>query len=253
MTPSDETFFRHTLEQGAAAISVPLTTAQLDQCVRYTTLLLQTNEHTNLTRITIPVDIAIKHFVDSLTVFRAVPDLKQGARVADVGTGAGFPGVVLKIVRPDISLTLLDSLGKRLTFLREVVEALELKDVAFVHARAEEAGRDAAHRDRYDLVTARAVASLPTLLEWCTPLCAVRGRFVAMKASGADEELSVSDTAVQELGIKLESDLALTLPAASNEVDFESAVSRRLLVYRKNFPTRPLYPRRTPEIKAKPL
>jgi 16S rRNA (guanine527-N7)-methyltransferase len=253
MIPSDETLFRHTLEHGASAFGVPLTQAQLDQCVRYTNLLLQTNEHTNLTRITAPADVAIKHFVDSLTVLSAVTDLKPGASVADVGTGAGFPGVVLKIVRPDLKLTLLDSLGKRLTFLREVAEVLELQDVAFVHARAEEAGRDTAHRDQYDLVTARAVAALPTLLEWCTPLCAVQGRFVAMKASGADDELSISDTAVRELGIRLENDLALELPASSEEETAEPAASRRLLVYRKHFPTRPLYPRRTPEIKAKPL
>lgn len=253
MTPSDETLFRDTLEQGAASIGIPLTSSQLDQCARYTHLLLKTNEHTNLTRITAPADVAIKHFVDSLTVFSAITDLKSGATVADVGTGAGFPGVVLKIVRPDLKLTLLDSLGKRLTFLREVAQTLELRDVAFVHARAEETGRDAAHRDRYDLVTARAVASLPTLLEWCTPLCAVRGRFVALKATGADDELSVSENAVRELGIRLENDLALTLPSVSDEEDTETAASRRLLVYRKNFPTRPLYPRRTSEIKAKPL
>lgn len=253
MNSPDEALFRRVLEQGAAEIGVPLTEAQQEQCVCYTHLLLQTNQHTNLTRITAPEEIALKHFVDSLTVFRAVTDLKPDALVADVGTGAGFPGIVLKIVRPDIHLTLLDSLAKRLTFLREVVDALELRNVAFVHARAEESGRDAGHRGRYDLVTARAVASLPTLLEWCTPLCAVRGRFVAMKASGADEELSVSEAAARELGIRLESDLALTLPAFSSVEKAEPAASRRLLVYRKNFPTRSLYPRRTPEIKARPL
>jgi 16S rRNA (guanine527-N7)-methyltransferase len=253
MTPSEENLFRRTLERGAAGIDVSLTQAQQDQCARYTMLLLQTNQHTNLTRITAPAEVAVKHFVDSLTVLRAISDLKQGASVADVGTGAGFPGVVLKIVRPDLRLTLLDSLGKRLTFLREVADALELRDVSFVHARAEEAGRDPDHRDRYDLVTARAVASLPTLLEWCTPLCRARGRFVAMKASGAEEELSISETAASELGVRLENDLALTLPSVFEEEQDEQAASRRLLVYRKEFPTRARYPRRTPEIKAQPL
>ena len=253
MTPSDAILFRRMLERGAAAISVPLTDDQQDQCVRYTELLLRTNEHTNLTRITEPGEVAVKHFVDSLTVFCAVGDLKPGASVADVGTGAGFPGIVLKIVRPDLKLTLLDSLAKRLTFLREVTDALEMKDISFVHARAEEAGRDPDHRDRYDLVTARAVGSLPTLLEWCAPLCAVRGRFVAMKAAGADEELSTSENAAGELGVQLESDMALTLPAISDAALSEPSASRRLLVYRKNFPTRARYPRRTPEIKVQPL
>jgi 16S rRNA (guanine527-N7)-methyltransferase len=253
MSPSDEKLFRSILEREAAGIGVPLTEAQRNQCVRYTTLLLQTNQHTNLTRITAPGEVAIKHFVDSLTVFRAVPDLTQGASVADVGTGAGFPGIVLKIVRPDLQLTLLDSLGKRLTFLREVADALMLKDISFVHARAEEGGRDSLHRDRYDLVTARAVASLPTLLEWCAPLCAVGGRFVAMKASGVNEELAAAESAAVELGVRLENDLALILPTSSEEEAPESVAARRLLVYRKNYPTRARYPRRTPEIKAQPL
>ncbi|MES2461546.1 MAG: 16S rRNA (guanine(527)-N(7))-methyltransferase RsmG [Armatimonadota bacterium] len=252
MNSVDDTVFRKTLERGAAAIGVPLTEAQQDQCVRYTALLLETNQHTNLTRITAPDEVAIKHFVDSLTVFRAVPDLMPGASVADIGTGAGFPGLVLKIVRPDLHLTLLDSLGKRLTFLREVAGALGLTEIAFIHARAEDGGRDLQHRDHYDLVTARAVASLPTLLEWCTPLCAVRGRFVAMKASSAGEELAASETAVGELGLRLENDVSLTLPAIS-EGETAEAASRRLLVYRKNFPTRVRYPRRTAEIKANPL
>ncbi|MBC8101898.1 MAG: 16S rRNA (guanine(527)-N(7))-methyltransferase RsmG [Cytophagales bacterium] len=247
--------FQTTLERGATALGMPLTPPQIDQCVRYTLLLLETNRHTNLTRITEPKEVALKHFVDSLTVLRAVTDLPQGATVADVGTGAGFPGVVLKIVRPDLKLTLLDSLQKRLTFLAEVTAALELTEVTLVHARAEEAGRDPLHRNRYNLVTARAVATLPTLLEWCTPLCAVRGRFVALKAAGVDDELAASEIAMSELGLRLEQDLALTLPGMETDesASVEPAASRRLLVYRKTFPTRSRYPRRSPEIKASPL
>jgi 16S rRNA (guanine527-N7)-methyltransferase len=239
---------RGALGSAAIAVGVPLTAEQIEQCVRYTEILLATNAHTNLTRITAPAEVAVKHFADSLTVLRAVPDLASGATVADVGTGAGFPGLVLKIVRPDLHVTLLDSVQKRLTFLAEVVAALGLGGVSLVHLRAEDAGRDPAHRDRYDLVTARAVATLPTLLEWCLPL--VRpggGRFVAMKSGVVDAERSAATNAAGILQARLADDVALTLPPTP--ADPEPA-ARRLLVYRKLRPTPPGYPRRPAEIKA---
>ena len=118
--------------------------------------------------------MAVKHFADSLTVLKAIPNLATGATVADVGTGAGFPGLALKIARPDLQLLLLDSSAKRLTFLREVIDDLQLTGVSTLHSRAEEAGHLPTCRDRFDFVCARAVAALPTLLEWCGPLVACR-------------------------------------------------------------------------------
>jgi len=248
---ADEALFRSALEAGVAACGLSLSAAEIDACSRYKDLLLATNEHTNLTRITAPADVAVKHFVDSLTVLRAVPDLTSKATLLDVGTGAGFPGLVLKIVRPGLRVTLMDSLAKRLTFLQEVVAALGLEQVTLVHARAEDAGQDPAHRDRYDLVTARAVAALPTLLEWCTPFVRPSsGRFVAMKAAGVDSELAAAENASYLLHVRLEADLPFELPPVSGDTE---ASSRRLLVYRKNRPTPTLYPRRPAEIKAKPL
>ncbi|HVK05221.1 MAG TPA: 16S rRNA (guanine(527)-N(7))-methyltransferase RsmG, partial [Armatimonadaceae bacterium] len=205
MDGAAETDFTETLTRACAAIGVPLDAAQVGACLRFARLLLETNERTNLTRITAPAEMAVKHFADSLTVLRAVPDLPEGARVADVGTGAGFPGVVLKIARPDLRIVLIDSLAKRLSFLEGVTTALLLKDVSLVHARAEDAGRDPSLRDRCDLVTARAVAALPTLLEWCGPLARPgSGRFVAMKAGGVDEEIAAAATASAALHLRLD-------------------------------------------------
>jgi 16S rRNA (guanine527-N7)-methyltransferase len=250
MTSDERSVFAETLRTGTESLGLSLSESQQEDCLRYTEHLLTVNAHTNLTRITDPAAIAIKHFADSLTVLKAVPDIPNGATVADVGTGAGFPGVVLKIVRPDLNLTLLDSLGKRLTFLREVADLLGFANVSFVHIRAEDAGQDRAHRDRYALVTARAVAALPTLLEWCGPLTRVGGRFVAMKAESADTELSAATEAARILHLRLTHDEALALPAVPGE---DAPSTRRLLVYEKLRATPPVYPRRPAEIKAKPL
>lgn len=243
--------FVDSLRDAAVAVGVPLADAQIDACARYTDLLLATNEHTNLTRIIEPAAVAVKHFADSLTLLKAVPDLPDGATLVDIGTGAGFPGMALKIARPDLRVLLIDSVAKRLTFLREVAETLDLTGVALLHLRAEDAGRVPAHRDRYDLVCARAVASLPTLLEWCGPLVRPEGRFVAMKAASADEETAQARNAAGLLKLRLESDVALTLPPVPG--NDEPPAARRLLVYRKTAPTPPPYPRRAAEIKAKPL
>lgn len=250
MTEDDRLVFAETLQRAALHLNLPLNAEQITACARYTDLLLETNAHTNLTRITEPGAVAIKHFADSLTVLRAVPDLTQGAKVADVGTGAGFPGMVLKIVRPDLRLALIDSLAKRLTFLQKVVDTLGLEQVHLVHARAEEAGRDALHRDTYDLVTARAVAALPTLLEWCGPLVRPSGRFLAMKTEQVAEELASAEGAVSLLALRLTKDVSVTLPASPGE---DEPARRRLLVYEKLRATPSRFPRRTEEIKARPL
>jgi 16S rRNA (guanine527-N7)-methyltransferase len=242
--------FLAALIDSASDVGVPLDPAQAAQCLGYAELLLTANARTNLTRITEPEAIAVKHFSDSLTVLRAVPDLAEGTSVVDVGTGAGFPGVVLKIARPDLRVTLLDSLAKRLSFLSAVTDALGLADVTLVHSRAEDAARERSYRDRFDLATARAVASLPTLLEWCGPLVRVGGRFVAMKSGGVDAELAEARSAANALCLRQTRDVELRLPSLASD---EEPALRRLLVYEKLRPTPPRYPRRPAEIKAQPL
>lgn len=242
MSEEERLRFAAALAEGAAAVGVPLTEAQIDLCRRHAERVRETNLHTNLTRIVAPEAMAVKHYVDSLTPLAALPDLPEGARVIDVGAGAGFPGLALKIARPAIRLTLLDSLKKRLDFLEEAIAALGLKDVACVHARAEEAGRDPAHRDRYDLAVARAVASLPTLLEWCAPLVRPGGRLVALK--GGDTEAATE--APRLLRLAPLPPLCLTLPG-------DEGARRTLLVYAKTAPTPARFPRPPAQIRARPL
>ena len=161
-----------------------LSERQLEQLEKYAALLLEWNEKINLTAITDEEGIAAKHFLDCLAFLRHA-QIKEGARVADVGTGAGFPGIVLKIARPDIELVLIDSLQKRLNFLSEVCRELGIK-ATLVHARAEDAGHDKALRESFDFVTARAVANLAVLSEYCLPLVKIGGVFAPMKTAEAE-------------------------------------------------------------------
>ena len=192
------TDIRKSLTEKAKAMGWKVSAAQADQFQTYMELLLEWNEKMNLTAITQPEEVVEKHFLDSLTLL-AWPKLKQGAKVIDVGTGAGFPGIPLKIMRPDIDLTLLDGTMKRLNFLGEVCAALKVS-ARRVHKRAEEAGLDKTMRERYDLATARAVASLPVLAEYCMPLIKMKGHFIAMKGPGAEQELEEAANALETLG-----------------------------------------------------
>ena len=209
--------FRETLVAATDAIGVPLTEAQVAQCAHFAALVVETNQTLNLTRITEPEAMAIKHFADSLTLLKAIPELKQGASVCDVGTGAGFPGVPLKIARPDLQLTLVDSLRKRLSFLDGALKTLEIPAVTLIHTRAEEL-----KNARFDLVTARAVAALPKLMGWCAPLVKPGGYFVAMKGADLEED----EGAAAKFGLKLVRHLELTLPDAEGS-------RRNLLVWVK--------------------
>lgn len=200
------------LMKQAKEIGVKMTAAQAEQFGQYLSLLLEWNEKMNLTAITDPEEIVEKHFVDSLTLLSHCK-LKPGAKLIDVGTGAGFPGVPLKILRPDIELTLLDGLNKRLTFLKEVCGALGIS-AQFVHKRAEEAGLNPQMRERYDVVTARAVAPLNVLCEYCLPLAKMKGFFLAMKGPGAAEELALAQHALDTLGGTDVELIELSLPTA---------------------------------------
>ena len=162
--------------------NLKLSAKQEQQFKTYFKELITVNEHVNLTRITEEDEVYLKHFYDSLTPLLLVPEVfTEGAKVCDVGAGAGFPSLPIKILRPDLRLTIVDSLGKRLKFLQELLDKLEISGVELVHGRAEDVGQNPAYREQFDLVTARAVARMSVLSEYCLPLAKTGGKFVALK------------------------------------------------------------------------
>ena len=225
----------------ATAEGFELTARQLEQFDQYAQFLVEYNEKVNLTAITNPEGIEVKHFLDSLMLLKAV-ELPEGASVIDVGTGAGFPSVPAKIVRDDLRLTLLDGLGKRIVFLGELSRRLGQENTA-LHARAEEAARGEL-REQFDLATARAVADLRVLAEYCLPLVKVGGRFIAMKGAEADAEAKAAANALKKLGGQYEETRAFTLPDGS---------ARGLVFCKKISQTPTVYPRNGGKIAKKPL
>lgn len=183
---------------------------QLQQFSVYYEMLIETNKVMNLTAITQPEEVAVKHMIDSLLAYE--PVMKEDKVLADIGTGAGFPGIPLKIYCPELKVVLIDSLGKRLKFLEQVIEKLQLKNISCEHARAEDAGRNKKHREVYDIVTARAVARLSVLAEYCLPLVKKDGMFIALKGSKYAEEIAEAQEAVKILGGRLLSSEPVRLP-----------------------------------------
>ena len=201
--------FAEILAARGAEAQLSFTEEQLAHFTRYYELLVETNKVMNLTAITEPEDVAVKHMVDSLLAYE---DGMQGKTLVDVGTGAGFPGVPLKIYCPSLRVTLVDSLGKRLRFLEQVIDELGLKGIRCEHLRAENAGRSKKHREQYDYVTARAVARLSVLSEYCLPLAKKGGQFIALKGSRFAEEIEEGEAAVKILGGKIISAEPVKLP-----------------------------------------
>lgn len=222
---------------------ITLTENQYEQFQKYFELLVEWNEKMNLTAITDESGVALKHFADSLSLLNFV-DIPQNSTLADVGTGAGFPGVVLKIARPDIKLTLIDSLNKRLVFLNEVCSQLGI-DAELIHSRAEDGARDEKLRESFDFVASRAVALMNVLSEYCLPYVKVGGAFCAMKGAQANEEFKESLNAINTLGGKLENKYFFELP--------ENGGERAIAVVRKVKNTPQKYPRQSGKIKAKAL
>ena len=194
----DSFISKQLLKEKAEMFHVKLDETALERFNKYAELLKQWNEKINLTAITDPEGIVIKHFVDSLTIFEAI-DIKNGAKVIDVGTGAGFPGLAMLIARPDLDMTLMDSTKKRLTVIEDILQNLGLS-ANVVHSRAEEAGKMKEYREQYDISTARAVTNLRDLAEYCLPFVKVGGSFVPMKAAKADEEIKDGEKAIKLLG-----------------------------------------------------
>ncbi|MCL2589134.1 MAG: 16S rRNA (guanine(527)-N(7))-methyltransferase RsmG [Oscillospiraceae bacterium] len=232
------------LQQSAKAFGLALSTRQLEQFEVYWELLSARNQVMNLTAITERDEAIEKHFLDSLALASAA-DL-DGKRLIDVGTGAGFPGLPLKIAIPDLQVTLLDSLQKRVGFLEEVCERLELESVHCVHARAEEWVAEAGEREAYDYAVSRAVAELNMLLELTLPYVNVGGAFLAMKTARAAAEIQAAEGAVAMLGGEIETEHSYTLPDSPE-------VERRIVVVRKVAPTPERYPRRFARIQKQPL
>ena len=209
----------------------------------YGRALLEKNQVMNLTAITQPDQVARLHMLDCAALLNYVH--LEGKTLLDVGTGAGFPGLPLKILCPTLEVTLLDSLGKRVRWLREVSEQLGLSGVTAIHARSEEQALVKGFRDSFDFVTARAVADLRVLCELCLPFVRVGGRFLAMKAADSQEELDAARTAIQTLGGRRLEDYTYTIPGTD--------VIRRVAVIEKTAPTPKLYPRRWAKIQKAPL
>ena len=228
------------LEQKCSMWNIALTGEQLDQLDAFAQILVDYNQKVNLTAITDPEGIEDKHFVDSL-LFAARPEV--AGKLVDVGTGAGFPGMVLAILEPSARFTLLDSLGKRVDFLREVCEQLGLKNVTCVHARAEEFA--AGHRERFDIATSRAVAQLNVLSELTLPLVKGGGLFAAMKSTSTDEEIAAARSAIAQLGGQLAGCTDYPVP--------ETDVIHRIVRIEKVRPTPKQFPRAVARIKKAPL
>ena len=223
-------------------LGITLSEIQLKQFYNYMNLLIEWNKKINLTAITEPNEIILKHFVDSLTISKYISD---GTRVVDVGTGAGFPGIPLKIYRQDLEIILLDSLQKRINFLDEVIKELNLEKIEIIHSRVEDFGKDKRYREKFDIATSRAVANLATLSEYLLPLVKVGGKVISMKGSLIEEELELSKNAIKILGGKVEKVDEFNLP--------NSDISRNIILINKIKETPNKYPRKAGEPSKKPL
>ena len=219
-------------------LGITLIDSQLEKLNKFYELLISWNQKMNLTRITEKEDVYLKHFYDSLTISKVI-DLNQYLTLCDVGSGAGFPGIVLKICFPNLKITLLDSLQKRVNYLNEIIKDLNLKDIEAIHTRAEDYAKQ--NREKFDVVTARAVANLKILSELCIPMVKVNGLFISMKAN-IEEEIENSTEILNKLDSKIERIETFYLP-------IENSI-RNIILIEKLKPTNTLYPRRIEKIKT---
>lgn len=227
--------------------SVHLSEEQLWKFYRYFELLVDKNKVMNLTAITEENEVVTKHFVDSLSVVRVLPGLNDGRslNIIDVGTGAGFPGIPLKIAFPNCYVTLLDSLNKRIHFLQEICSELELNDICAIHGRAEDYGQNKIYRETYDVCVSRAVANLSTLSEYCLPFVKPGGLFISYKSGDVEEEAQKAIRAVKLLGGNIQTIDSFQLP--------ETEINRSFVVMKKNKSTMGKYPRKAGLPSKEPL
>lgn len=222
-------------------IDIELTEKQVKQFYNYMNLLIEWNNKINLTAITEPKEIILKHFVDCATINKFIDENK----VIDIGTGAGFPGIPLKIINEDLEITLADSLNKRIKFLDIVIETLELNKIETIHARAEELAKNKKYRQSYDIVVSRAVAALNVLLEYTTPFIKVGGKVICMKGNNVEEEIKESKNAIKILGTKMLPVEKVVLP--------DTEITRNIITVEKIKNTPAKYPRKAGTPAKEPL
>ena len=234
--------FNEIMKKYLKELNIELSETQLNQFYKYMNILIKWNKVMNLTGITDPEEIIIKHFVDSLTVLNKV-DKKDS--IIDVGTGAGFPGIPIKIAFPETEVVLLDSLNKRIKFLNEVIEQLQLENIETIHGRAEDYGKDNKHREKYNIAIARAVAPLNILLEYLMPFVKVKGKVLCMKASNSEEEIKNSKNAIKILGGELVNTEEFCIPTTD--------IKRKIIQVNKVKETNKKYPRKAGTPSKEPL
>ncbi len=234
--------FKREFEKYLEKMSISLNKEQYDQFYAYMVLLIEWNEKINLTAITEPQEIILKHFVDSLTIAKYI---EEGKTIIDMGTGAGFPGIPLKIYRNDVKVVLADSLNKRIKFLNEVIEKLQLKNIETIHCRAEELGKNKEYREKFDYATSRAVANLSTLSEYLLPFVKLNGSGIFMKTMEIDEELENAKKAIKILGGRIEKVNKFEIP--------ESDLGRSIIIVKKEKQTPSKYPRKPGTPAKEPL
>ena len=232
------------LREKAAAFGIELSDHQLEQFETYYEMLVEKNKVMNLTAITEKNEVIDKHFADSLALIKSGVSL-TGQKILDLGTGAGFPGIPLKIAFPELEIVLLDSLNKRIKFLNEVIEALGLEKITAIHGRAEDFAKQKKYREQFDYVVSRAVANMSTLLEYCTPFLKVGGQFISYKSGKVEEELSGAQNAMKILGCKLNISIDFQLP--------NTDMDRKFVIYDKINKCAKKYPRQGGKPRKEPL
>ena len=231
-------------KSGLSDLGIELTEKQIDQFLTYYEMLVEKNKVMNLTAITEFDEVIEKHFLDSLSLIK-VKDLHNRTNVLDLGTGAGFPGIPLKIAFPELNITLMDSLNKRILFLQDVINELGLTDIEAVHGRAEESARNKKYREKYDLCVSRAVANISTLSEYCLPFVKVGGQFISYKSGNIDEELDSAKKGIKILGGTITDVHKFDLG--------ENKQGRSFVIIDKNQPTPKTYPRKAGTPSKNPL
>lgn len=231
--------------QNLASFSIALSDHQTEQFVAYYEMLVEKNKVMNLTTIIDPDEVFLKHFIDSLSLVKACGLADAELSVIDIGTGAGFPGVPLKIAFPNLKVTLLDSLNKRVDFLKEVIDRLQIDGIEAIHGRAEDFAGPDQLREKFDLCVSRAVANLSVLSEYCLPYVKIGGRFISYKSEKAAAEIAGAERALSILGGRIEKEVSFTLPG--------SDIYRDLVVISKRKATPPAYPRKAGTAAKKPL